>query len=456
MTFNKHYLGIVFRIVLLMAASWGAVYFYTVRGLYMTSIILLVVVAFQLFELFRLIRRTNRELTRLFESIKSNDFSLHFSEKNEGGGFQELHSSLNTLIDAYKKVKVQKEQHYQQLAQVVEYLNSGVISFDDNGDIHLMNTAARDILGIPALKDWNMISGRRPQWTKSIEEAPYNEQRAIEFDSPSMPGPQLIYKGKIRLGDSEHTIVSFQGIKDEIECQEMQAYHKLIRILTHEIMNSVTPISSLSETLNAILRDPETGQPKHLNDLDEEQLEDVTQGLKTISGRSEGLLHFVEDYRKLTRIPRPEPEFIELESWWNELLPILEELCQKKGIDLRSDVISRRKSAYFDRHLMEQVTINLVKNAREALEGQENGAIAIKLEAHGDQWTMLVEDNGLGIPEDKRGQIFIPFYSTKENGSGIGLSLSKSIVQSHRGKLTFSPLAIGTRFTLQLPLQPRF
>lgn len=439
-----------------MAASWGALYFYTVRGLYMTSLILLIVVVFQVVELFRLIRRTNRELTRLFESIRNNDFSLHFSEKDEGGGFQELHSSLNTLIAAYKKVKVQKEQHYQQLAQVVEYLNSGVISYDEEGNVHLMNTAARDILGIPTLKDWNMISGRRPQWAKAMEELPFNEQRAVELDSTAIASPQVVYKGKIRLGDVEHTIISFQGIKDEVERQEIQAYHKLIRILTHEIMNSVTPISSLSETLNAILSDPETGERKDLNELDEEQLEDVMQGLKTIWRRSEGLLHFVEDYRKLTRIPRPEPEAIDLESWWNELLPILSELCQRKDIDLRSDVVTRRKTAFFDRHLMEQVIINLVKNAGEALGGAHDGSVDLKLEAHGDQWIFMVEDNGPGVPPEKRNQIFIPFFSTKDNGSGIGLSLSKSIVQSHRGKLTYTPLSQGSRFTCLLPLEPSF
>ncbi|QTN39655.1 hypothetical protein HZ996_11070 [Cryomorphaceae bacterium] len=454
MTFNKHYLGIVFRIVLLMLASWGAVYFYSVRGLYMTALLLLVVVIFQVLELFRLVRRTNRELTRLFESIRNNDFSLHFSEKNEGSGFQELHSSLNTIIDAYKRVKVQKEQHYQQLAQVVEYLNSGVLSYDELGHIHLMNSAARDILDIPALKDWSMISERRPRWTKAMEEIPFNEQRAVEIEGSVVNSPQLAFKGKIRLGDSEHTIISFQGIKDEVERQEIQAYHKLIRILTHEIMNSVTPISSLSETLDSMLRDEENGNRKRIQDLDDEQLEDLSQGLRTISKRSEGLLHFVDDYRKLTRIPRPEPEHNDLALWWKEIEPILQELCQRNGNQLNTQLITRNKTAFYDPHLLEQVLINLVKNANEALTGQQDGEIDIHLEAHGEQWSIQVDDNGSGIDIDKRSQIFIPFYSTKDQGSGIGLSLSKSILQSHRGKLIYTPLERGTRFTCQLPINP--
>lgn len=455
MTFSKHYIGVLIRITLLVAASGGVFYFGIVQGLYMTGILLSFLVVIQGAELFRLIRKTNREITRLFESVQNNDFSLHFSERNEGNGFDELHASLNNMIEAYKKVKVQKEQHYHQLAQIVEYLNSGIISFDNTGQIQLINSAATRLLAIPSFKNLTLLEAKRPEWFQKMVDLPYNEQRALDFSNPEVASPQLIFKGKIKLGDQEQTIVSFQNIQDEAERQEVLAYHKLIRILTHEIMNSVTPIASLTDTLNQLLLNPE-GKPILLSELSNENLEDLSYGLNTIHRRSEGLLRFVTDYRKLTRIPNPNPEKIDLELWWKSVLPLVQEMTESAHIALRADVNTRRKSAFFDTQLIEQVLINLLKNGIEACAPTAEPKIKISLNTLADQWSLSIENNGTSIPADKAAQIFIPFYSTKAEGSGIGLPLSKSIAQAHRGNLHWQNTADGVEFALSLPLQPKF
>lgn len=455
MTYNKHYIGVLIRIAFLVAASWGVFYFGIVLKLYMTALLLFSLVILQGIELIRLIRKTNREITRLFESVRSNDFSVHFSEKAEGNGFDELHASLNGMIDAYKKVKVQKEQHYQQLNQVVEYLNSGIISFDEEGRISLINSAAAKLLAVPSFKTLTLLKNKRPEWCQKMLELPLNEQRAIDFNDPEIAGPQLIFKGKIKLGDSEQVIVSFQDIKDETERQEIKAYHKLIRILTHEIMNSVTPIASLTDTLNQILHTTD-GEALKLSELNEENLGDLSYGMATIHRRSEGLLRFVTDYRKLTRLPNPKPDKWDLENWWQSTGTLVSELTAKSPMTLRSDVNTRRKSASFDSQLIEQVVINLIKNAVEATKEVDHPELKITLDAHADQWSLSFENTGPEIPADKADQIFIPFYSTKIEGSGVGLPLSKSIAQAHRGSLIWRNTGSGVCFTLQLPLEPTF
>jgi len=455
MTFNKHYLGVILRITLLVIASWSAVYLFVVEKLFLSASLLLVVVLIQIVELLRLVRRTNRELTRLFESIRNNDFSLHFTERSEGSGFRELHSSFNTLIEAYKKVKLQKEQHYQQLVQVIEFLNSGILSFDEDENIHLMNTSATEILRIPELKKWSLIVERLPNWAKQIEDLPFHEQRSIEVNELDRNFIHLVYKGKVRIGNSDHTIISFQGIKDEIERQEIQAYHKLIRILTHEIMNSVTPISSLSHSLNDMLRTEKNGEHTPIKAISDEVVSDLSRGLGTISNRSDGLLRFVEDYRKLTRIPKPELSLVSLEDWWAVQQPMLEEMVRNKTIQVHFENATRNKSARFDQKLIEQVLINLTLNAIDAVHEVDTPRISIGVAAHGEHWKLWVQDNGPGIPNEKRGQIFIPFFSTKTNGSGIGLSLSRSIVQAHRGKLFFTDGNGYTTFEVNLPIAPR-
>lgn len=455
MTFNKHYLGVILRIFLLVVASWAAVYLIVVKHLYLSAGLLLIIVLVQVIELLRLIRRTNRELTRLFDSIRNNDFSLHFAERSEGSGFRELHSSFNTLIDAYKKVKLQKEQHYQQLLQVIEFLNTGVLSFDENGDVHLMNSSATETLGIPELRKWSLIKERLPDWTRQIELLPFHEQRSIEVSEADKNFIHLVYKGKVRIGNADHTIISFQGIKDEVERQEIQAYHKLIRILTHEIMNSVTPISSLSHSLKDMLQSQETQKLVEVHELDSEMISDLYRGMRTISNRSEGLLRFVEDYRKLTRIPKPDLTKVSLETWWANQQPILMEMVRNTNIQTHFEDATRNKMAFFDQKLIEQVLINLTLNAIDAVESVDAPEIAIGVAAHGEHWKIWVQDNGPGIPMEKRGQIFIPFFSTKSNGSGIGLSLSRSIIQAHRGKIHFSDGKGTTRFEVSLPISPQ-
>lgn len=452
MTSNRFTSGVLVRIILLILSGWLLAYLWWMQSWYISSAVLLALIMLQFAALFQKIRKTNQDIARLFESIQHHDFSLHFSEHAEGVGFEELHTSLNRIIASYQQVRVEKEQHFQHLEQLVEYLHTGILSVQQNGKIGLMNAAAMELLALPRFHEYKILKSRRPEWVAQIEALPYHEQRSIAFQMEGSSQLQLAYKGRIRLGENEHTIISFQGIQDEVEQHEIRAYHKLIRILTHEIMNTVTPIASLSETLQQWIQSA-AENPKEWTD---ESVKDLAQGLDTIHRRSQGLLRFVEDYRKLTRIPQPRPTWQPLEAWWAQLTPLLESMARDAARPLELSLQSRNKKAHFDAALLEQVVINLVKNALEAVENTPNAKVWVHLDAHGDQWKIRVFDNGTGIAEEKIHQLFVPFYSTKPQGSGIGLSLSKSIMQSHRGSLRYVKAHEGTLFECELPIAPHF
>lgn len=251
---------------------------------------------------------------------------------------------------------------------------------------------------------------------------------------------------RLKILNYRYTIVTFQDIKSEIEQKEIEAWHKLIRILTHEIMNSVTPVTSLTETMLMLLE--ENGKPLALEDLSEETLEDLRFSMKTIQKRSEGLLHFVDDYRRLTRIKALELEEVKVKGMLDEMVMLLKAEAQKDNTEIIANAPDYLSIA-MDRKLIEQVLINLMTNARHAVENSESGKIQITAYSDQHQKVIEVKDNGVGIDAAKMEQIFIPFYSTKEHGSGIGLSLSKQIMKKHKGDLSVkSTVGEGSTFYL--------
>lgn len=440
------------RLLLLIGSGWLLAYLWWIQSWYISSAVLLGLMVIQWVALFQKIHKTNQDIARLFESIQHHDFSLHFSEQAEGVGFEELHSALNQIIASYRQVRVEKEQHFQHLEQLVEYLHTGILSIQQDGKIGLMNSAAMELLALPRFHEYKILKSRRPEWVEQVESLPYHEQRSIAFHLDGSSKLQLVYKGRIRLGENEHTIISFQGIQDEVEQHEIRAYHKLIRILTHEIMNTVTPIASLSETLQQWIQSANDSPVEWTED----SVKDLQQGLDTIHRRSQGLLRFVEDYRKLTRIPQARPTWQALDEWWERLTPLLESMGRDAGVPIELSIQSRNKKAHFDAALLEQVVINLVKNALEAVDNTSEAKVGVHLNAHGDRWKIRVRDNGPGVADEKIHQLFVPFYSTKPQGSGIGLSLSKSIMQGHRGSLRYVKGHEGALLECELPIAPHF
>ena len=403
--------------------------------LFFNQIILLGIVIIQVAELIRFVTFTNRELSRLLLAIRYSDFSISFKGKKHGKSFKELQDAFVEIVEAFKKVSVEKEAQYKFLQVIVENIKVGMIAIKEDYEVELMNKQAEELLGIDKPNYFKQLDALRPDFIAEVNQMLDNDRSLIELDDKGKKLQISMQVNRLKILNLRYTLITFQNIKSEIETKEIEAWHKLIRILTHEIMNSVTPITSMSETMLMLLE--ENKQPKRIDELDEETLEDIRFSLKTIQKRSDGLLHFVEDYRKLTKIKSLDPETVEANDLISSIEKLLKSDLEKKGIQLSTKIEAGLKIR-MDRKLIEQVLINLIANSKHAVEKADHPKIMIHAYSDFRHKYISITDNGMGVELSKQEQIFIPFFSTKEKGSGIGLSLSKQIMKKHNGDLILS------------------
>lgn len=401
--------------------------------LFFNQIILGSIIIIQVSELIRFITYTNRELAKLLMAIRYSDFSISFKGKKHGKSFQDLQEAFVEIIDAFKKVSVEKEAQFKFLKVIVDHINVGIVAIKEDYQIELMNQTAADMLKVTVPNYWKQFQQLLPHFSEEITQMEDNERKLIELRIKGQSMQVSVHLTKIKILNYRYRIITFQDIKSEIEQKEIEAWHKLIRILTHEIMNSVTPITSLTETMLMLLQDDEKVR-KPMSELTEEDLEDLTFSLNTIQKRSEGLLHFVDDYRRLTKIKQLELEKMRVKAIVDDMANLLKMEFDKTGVALTIDIRSDFEFS-IDEKLVAQVLINLLTNARHAVEDTENPSVTVKAYYEEAYKIIEVQDNGMGIEPEKMDQIFIPFFSTKEHGSGIGLSLSKQIMKKHKGDL---------------------
>ncbi|OEK04178.1 sensor histidine kinase [Roseivirga misakiensis] len=446
MVSKRFALLVIIRIILLMLTLVALAFIFARTELFFNQIILLGVIILQVSELIRFVTYTNRELAKLLLAIRYSDFSISFKGGKRGKSFRELQEAFVEIIEAFKKVSVEKEAQFRFLKVIIDNIKVGVVAIKEEYSIELMNEGAQEMLKISTPNYWKQFHQLLPHLAQEIEDMEDNEKRLIELNIKEERLQISAQVNRLKILGYRYTIVTFQDIKSEIEQKEIEAWHKLIRVLTHEIMNSVTPVTSLTETM--LMLTEKDGVPLPLNELTEETLEDLRFSMKTIQKRSEGLLHFVDDYRRLTKIKALELEEIQVSELLEEMAVLLSSEAEKSNVEIRISAPHYLRIK-MDRKLIEQVLINLITNARHALEGSENGTITLTAYEDGAGQIIEVKDNGTGIEIDKQEEIFVPFYSTKTEGSGIGLSLSKQIMKKHKGDLTVkSEIGVGSRFRL--------
>ena len=433
MVSKRFALLVIIRIVLLMLTLTALAFIFAKTELFFNQIILISIIIIQVSELIRFITYTNRELAKLLLAIRYSDFSISFKGKKQGKSFQELQEAFVEIIDAFKKVSVEKEAQFKFLKVIVDHINAGIIAIKEDYEIELMNQSAADTLKVPVPNYWKQFQQLLPQFSEEIEHMEDDERKLIELNIKGEALQVSVHLTKIKILNYRYRIITFQDIKSEIEQKEIEAWHKLIRILTHEIMNSVTPITSLSETMLMLLQ-TEDKATKPITELSEEDLEDLTFSLNTIQKRSEGLLHFVDDYRRLTKIKTLELEKVRVKPLLEDMTMLLQTEFKKDAVSLELEVKSDFEIA-IDEKLIAQVLINLLTNARHAVEDTAQPRVQVRAYYEEAHKIIEIKDNGVGIEPDKMDQIFIPFFSTKEQGSGIGLSLSKQIMKKHKGDL---------------------
>ncbi len=440
---------VIIRVLLLAATTFTFAFIFGDERLLFNHIILAAIIFFQIWEMIHFVGRTNRELVRLFDAVRHQDFSVAFQQGLSGSSFKELEGSMNEVIRAYKTVKIQREAQFHLLQSLVSQIQVGILVVRDQDEITLFNPTAELLLGVKNTRNWRILKQTNPFFVRSVEELGGNGRKLAELKDGEYTRMVSLDVRTIQLMERPCTLITIQDINSEIEQKEMEAWHKLIRILTHEIMNSVTPIASLTETMQSMLSTRD-GSQRQEADISEETVADIRFSLETIQKRSEGLLKFVDTYRKLTRVPRPTLEPVDINEMFAAVERLMSDSLSQNGIALSFEVKPGIGSVLLDRSLIEQVLINLLTNSMYALEGRPDPYVHLSAYTTGGSLTIEVRDNGKGIPTKEVSEIFVPFFSTRKGGSGIGLSLSKQIVSLHGGTIKVnSQEGKGTSFYLR-------
>lgn len=447
MNFKDFRTRVILRVVFLGITMSLFSFMITRPNMLFAAILMFAIIVFQLVDIFSFVSQTNRKLTRFLESVKYSDFISGFTADNKlGRSFKDLNVAFNEVLEAFRKARSEKEEHWQYLNTVVQQVRTGILSFDGDGNIQLMNANAKRFIGISSIRNIRELIPVNPKLYHAINSV--------------APGKSELYKGsnelfltiqstELRIRSADVKLVTLQNIQPELQMQELEAWRNLTRVLRHEIMNSITPISSLTSTLREIL-DHDMEKKENHYELREEGADDLREGLGTIENRSKGLIKFIDAYREYTSLPKPKMSVVRLKDVVEKVAQLMRPELRKTAIDFSYRCSSEYLTIQADVEMIEQVLINLLKNAIEAL--AETAHPKLELIGHYDESAVKIEviDNGPGIIQEAIEHIFVPFYTTKRTGSGIGLSLSRQIMQMHNGSITVESVPnVRTVFTLR-------
>jgi nitrogen fixation/metabolism regulation signal transduction histidine kinase len=394
--------------------------------------------------------QSNRQIAFFFEAIRNEDSSLKFPTSIRQKSLRHLYQSLNSLNDRINEIKQQNEYLEKYYQSFIQHAGTGLMAINQDNEVEIMNDKAFEYAGIPSFTPLHMIPLRNPDLLTVL--AKYNPGEAHTYKRFTVDSQinLLIRTKEIRYGGKVSRLISLQDIRQELDEKELDSWQKLIRVLTHEIMNSIAPIVSLTGTLQKFFI--ENGNPVHPDKIDEETIDNVIQGLETIGERGNGLVNFVNSYRKLTRIPKPEFEPFRVREWLDHIGLLLHERMEQQQIHLEIKIDEKIREIIGDKKLLTHVMINILNNAMEALDDlPENRKIKVSVDISKQSRIMIrIANNGPPIPEETLEKIFIPFFTTKEQGSGIGLSLSRQILRLHRGYIHAESSDIVTNFIITL------
>lgn len=446
MKFSKNAWEIIWR-VMLQFITVMALAFTLVKGQYILSFILLPIVVGELIYFYRLQRNAQNEVQQFVESIHYRDFSRNFNVKQAPGELQVLRKGFNEINSTFKIISKEKETQYLYLQKVLELVDTGILSYEtDNGNIIWMNESLKKILEIPYLKTIHSLEKRDTiLYNQIIGLAP--GERVISTIHRERTNLKVVLSSiAFQTEEIKYKLIAFQNVNEALDETESKAWHKLLSVMTHEIMNSVAPISSLSNTLQIRLKQLIKGTPDPDN-----LAEDIELGIETIRKRSEGLLKFTETYRNLNKITKAKLAKVHISELFGSIHRLMQPNLTQKNIDVEIILIEPLLSVEIDVGLIEQVLINLILNAIDAVKNKPDPKIVLSAYTDNDSKIIIkLADNGSGMSEEIMDKIFVPFFSTKKNGNGIGLSLCKQIMLVHKGSIFVQSVENeGTAFYLR-------
>jgi len=448
MIYKNFRLVIVIRVLLILLNTLVLVYFYT-KNNFITTWLLAIFLVVQTYLLIYYSEQSNRRLSKFLDSIRYHDFVTTFSSNVSGKTFEHLNASFNEVIALFKNTRAEKEAQYNYLQTVIQHISIGIIAYRKDGEVDIVNNAIKRLFGINNLKNIHQFNSIDESITHQLLNIKAGDSILIKLLKEDEVLQLAAVATEFKKQSEEYLLVSFQNIHAELEAKEIESWQNLIRVLTHEIMNSITPISSLTTTVNQMVFDDDPAGLK-MKTLDNGEMEDVKLALDTIGKRSEGLLNFVEIYRNLTRIPKPNFRHFLVADLFQNLEQLFTLQLKEIGINCSYKILPDTLHLTADSDLIEQVMINLFLNAIQAVQQYPKPEIRLVARFNRNNHIIIeIADNGIGIKPDLLDKIFMPFFTSKKDGSGIGLSLSRQIMHMHKGSIHVKSITNkGSVFTL--------
>lgn len=404
-------------------------------------------IVFQVSHLVKAVEKPQENMTNFLEAIRFDDLTSTFRTDSSDPQVQRLHKELNDALNKLRLSRREKDSEYQFFKNIVQHVGIGILTFRKDGAIQIINSAARRLLKVTRAENIEDLREVDDTLVDTFLKLKTGGRELIRLKTGDETIQLSIFAIELTLRGDEVKLISMSNIQSELEEKEMEAWQNLVRVLTHEIMNSVTPISSLA----GIVEEEIGRKISREQDIKNEELGDMHLSLQTISKRSEGLIRFVKEFRNLTHIPKPKLAEVQVKPLLEEMAMLHKKELADHGVTVTVSVEPDNLFILADKTMIEQVLINLIKNAIQAFDDQVEKRIELTARSTEKGRAIIsVKDTGSGIDAEAQEKIFIPFFSTKKTGSGIGLSLSKQIMRQHEGRITVkSKLGEGTEFILR-------
>ncbi|MEK6782419.1 MAG: ATP-binding protein [Bacteroidota bacterium] len=396
-----------------------------------------------------ILESSNENIASFLDSIEFDDLSASFKTNNQDPGVQKLHKELNEALAKLRISRKERDSEYQFFKNIVQHVGIGILTFKRDGSIQIINSAAKRLLRVTKADSIEDLRKMSEPLVESFLKLKTGGRELVRLKSGDEIIQLSVYAIELTLRGEELKLISMSNIQSELEEKEMEAWQNLVRVLTHEIMNSVTPISSLAGIVEEDIK--HKLEKSNEVSLKKEEAEDMYLSLQTISRRSEGLIRFVKEFRNLTHIPKPKLTEVGVKNLLEEMALLHKKELADHNVSISISVDPEHLAISADKNMIEQVLINLIKNAIQSFDEQADKRIDLTAFAsEKGRAAISIKDNGQGIDAEALEKIFIPFFSTKKTGSGIGLSLSKQIMRQHEGRISVkSKLGEGTEFILR-------
>lgn len=449
MIFKRFTLSLLLRLIILMLSAAMSAYL-GIKDYWIWMALFLCLTVILTITLVYFVNSIPRKLSYFIDAVRNEDTSLHFPEGVKDRNIAELHGSLNRLNDLISEAKVRNERNERFFRELLKSSSTGILAVDEKGFIEVANEQTLHLTGLSALSHMDRLRQQNSELAEDLENLKPGQPSTLKILVGNELRQLSARVAYLHFAKRKYRIFSLNDIRSEIEEVELESWQKLIRVLTHEIMNSIAPITSLSSTIKRFFKSE--GDINRSIEIPSEYIAQTVEGLSVIEETGKGLMHFVDNYRKLAKVPKPKFKSIDINDWMNRIDLLVRNKMEEGKIQFIQEKKTGKKEFVADENLLNQVVINIINNAADALKKTEKKEIRMTVSDVVDYNLQIsVTDTGEGISADDQEKIFIPFFTTKENGSGIGLSLARQIMRVHKGSISVnSQLGKGTSFLLKL------